>query len=150
MDIFNQLFGGLVFDKVKMVNSYAMYAAKIQTFTGNGQRYVFLLVPFDQASLGRAKISQLPWASLQTRMINDNYSISEQSMNPKSLDFRYADKKIKITVKNRNYERTEYFVPLDIELSLLHDPKKKSMYQYNDSMDLRQALNTFQCIVKRL
>ncbi len=150
MDIFDQIFAGLVFLRDKTVNSYTFYVASIQTFIGNGQKYVILLVPFNKAYHEKAKIYQLAWVSLQTRILQERFQVPDQTLDHKTLDHRYSENKIKLTVKNRTSVQTDYFCPLPIELSILHDPKKKSMYQWPDTMELRQALNTFQCVIKLL
>lgn len=150
MDKLNEIFNTLVFTKVRVVESYALYMAKLQTFTGNGRRYIITAVPFDKAMYPQAKIEHLPWVSLQTRSLPDEYNIPEQVMDVRALDHRYSTDKIKLNVINRTNTSTDYISQIPIEVSLLHDPKKKSLYQYPDTLELRQALNTFQCVVKRL
>jgi len=150
MNFFNQIFKDLIFFKVKTVESYTSYCAQVQSFIGNAQRYIILLVPFDKAYLQKARIGELPWISLQTRTLNEIYSIPEQNLNYKLLDSRYSDQKVKLQVKNRTIKSTEYYCTLPIELSLLHDPKKKSSYQHPDELEILRALNTFQCIIKLL
>ena len=150
MNVLNDLFRSLEFTKVKVVDSYALYMAKIQTFTGNGRRYVIAAVPFDKAHYPQTSLMNLPWVSVQTRTLADEYNIPEQILNHRILDHRFSDNKIKFSVINRSNTSSDYVSQVPLELSILHDPKKKSLYQYPDTIELRQALNTFQCVVKRL
>ncbi len=64
--------------------------------------------------------------------------------------FNITENKYKLILKSRNEKQTEYYSTLPIEVLLLHNPKKKSMYQYADDIELRQALNTYNCIIKKL
>lgn len=148
MDVFNDVFSNLIFYKVK-TDEYSVYMARIYS-QENYFKYVVLVVHNKDAKLNTARIGDLNWVSLQTRSITDNYDIPEQNIDYKKLDQRYAYDKIRIIVKDRNEERTSYTSSIPIELILLHNIRKKSVQQYADTMDIRQALATFQCVVKRL
>ena len=158
--ILNQIFSSLVFTKVKTVESFSLYFARLESSTLDGIRYVILAVPFNRATRPRVNIGEVDWVSLQTRILTVDYPIEEQVLDYKALDSRYpygvgveGDGKIKLVLKSRDAQNTEYMVmndSLPIEVVLLHDPKKKSIYQYADSMELRQALSTFQCVLKKV
>lgn len=151
INVFDNIFKGLIFYKVsrQSPDNYTMYVAQLQSFTANAKRYVILFVLDDYAFHQKAYINQLRWTSLQTRTIPDDYGLPEQNMDPKSLDSRYHQK-IHLSLKDRNQKQTEYYSQLPIEIAILHDPKRKSIYQYPDDISLRQALATFQCVIKRL
>lgn len=150
MDFFNELFGTLIFTKVKIVGTSAVYAARIQSFIGVGERYVFLTTELFRNLPDQVHIYQVPWTSLQTRTITDHYALKEQALSPKTFDPRYSDFKLAINVLYREQTQTIYTCRYPFEIMLLHDPKKKSTYQYSNAMDLRHALGTFQCVVKNL
>lgn len=165
--IFNHIFGSLVFTRVNSINSkvtgYTTYAAKVQSFVGNGSRYVLLVLRDEHATQKSGYLGQLKWVSFQTRTLSHEFTeylappnsfLKEQSLDYKLMDPRYAEEqgsmKIKLNVKYRDMKKTDYFCPLPIELEILHDEKKKGVYQYPDTLDIRQALNTFQCVIKKI
>jgi hypothetical protein len=150
MEIFNKIFEELSFTRVKIVDGYAIYYAKIQSFTGDGHKYVILVVQNRRDYSPEAKISSLPWSSLQTRTLDEYYNLPEQTINHKLLDHRYSDNKIKLTLKEVSEVNSTYYCTIPVEVVLIHDIKKKSKFQYNETLELRQALSTFQCVVKRL
>lgn len=148
MDIFNTIFGELVFTKVKITDGFAMYIAPLQSFVSKGRQTVVLFVPLNKAYLSKAYIYQLDWSCLQTRIIDDFYNISDQKLDPKHLDTRYDSFKTILYLKQRNTNNTEYTCFLPIDTMLLHDPKKKTIYQHPDEIELRHALKTFNCVIK--
>lgn len=149
-DVFDEIFKNLYFYRIRPGGEgYMMYAAQLQSFIGNAKRYVILFVQDRYAYYDKARINQLRWTSLQTRTIPDDYRIVEQMLDPKALDTRYHPK-VRLYLKARTDKQTEYNAPMPIELALLHDPKRKTKYQYGDEMTLRQALATFQCVIKKL
>jgi len=149
MDIFYEIFGDLVFQRKELKDGFYIYMALIQSYIGNGQQYVMLLVPYNKAFYEQANILQLDWSCLQTRVIDKNSGLQEQSIDPKKLDVRYAKEKFFLNAIFRDEKSTKYASDrLPIDVSLLHDPKKKSQLQYPDEIELRHALKTFQCVVK--
>lgn len=149
MDIFNELFSSLFFNKVKEIHIYDMYAAKIESYIGNGIQYVILLSHKNNQLINdEKKIYELQWVSLQTRTLQEDFGIPLQSLNYKTFDARYAINKVKLNLINRTQTQTNYNCYLPIEISLLHIPSKKTIYQYVDEIELRTALKTFQCIIK--
>lgn len=150
MDIFNEIFQDLNFIRYKLVNGFFMYVAKIENMIGIEYKYVILLVPVNESGLKFAKIYELNWRSLQTRLIMDDYNLEPQFLDPKLLDHRYYHDKFKLSLKNRTDTQSEYFSTLPINILLLNNPKKKSVYQYADNIDLRSALNTFHCVISKI
>ena len=165
-EVFNKIFDSLIFYKTNpiqgnILTTYTTYAAKLQSFTSNSSRFVLLILRNEDAKYEKSTIHQLNWISLQTRTLSNEFTVGTkrdylpiEGFDLKRLDTRYVeergDSKIKLNLKSRDYNKTEYFVPLPIELELLHDVKKKSVYQYADTLELRQALSTFECVIKKL
>lgn len=149
----NSAFGHLLFYRVKDDAMYSVFAALIQSFLGDGFKYVMLVVPrvHVQEDKKTCSLFEIPWVCLQTRSLSTRYNISDQAIDPRSMDPRYLPEynRLKLVVKNRTSSST-YYTSYDtsIEVTLLSDPKKKSIYQYPDALDVMQALNTFQCILK--
>lgn len=151
MEVFYDIFKDLTFTKLKTVDGFAMYAALTQSFLVNGFYYVILLVPLNKAYHDTATIFQLDWSSLQTRVLQEKYSIQEQNLDTKIFDTRYAGKlPMKMISRTEKYTSYSPVHDIPVEVSLLHDSKRKTIYQYGDDMDLRHALKTFMCVVKRI
>lgn len=154
MDEFVDMFKDLTFYRVKDTEGYLVYAAKVYCLTGDGERYVMIVVPnVPSLRMKTAKIQHLRWISIQTRIFTtSSYNIPAQDLDYKILDSRYGEK-ITLSVVSRTASMTNYhcnrsFGNKRIDVSILHDPKKKSVNQYPDSLDLRHALKTFRCIIK--
>jgi len=150
MEIFDEIFANILFYRVSGTSEYTSYMAKITSYE-NYMKYIVLVVRNEYAHAPQTTyIQNIKWVSVQTRLIDQNYDIPEQTVDHKTFDPRYFDKKVRLSVKDRNEERTSYVSMLPIELILLHNLRKKSVYQYADTMDIRQALATFNCVIKKL
>ena len=147
MDILYKIYESLVFYKVQSHSGYTIYAALIDSLLNDGYRYVMLLVPVALSYYDKATISQLQWSCLQTRLLQEKYQIPSQTLDSKVLDTRYHEK-IPLTLVSRDLKNTEYVSDLGFFVSLLHNPKKNTIYQYSDNIDLRRALNTYSCVIK--
>jgi hypothetical protein len=156
MDLFNEIFQNLKFYFIKFTSGFALYASRISCSYGLERKYVLLLVPINlipKRSQPFYRIYELGWASLQTRSLNDPTYDSledEQYLDSKLLDPRYDETKYNLILGSRNEHQTQYYSTLPVEVLLLHNPKKKSMYQYDDNIEIRKALNTFQCIIRKI
>ncbi|AMQ10839.1 hypothetical protein [Brazilian marseillevirus] len=149
MEQFNTYFQSLQFYLVEQKAiggiKYSVYAAKISSLLADGQRYVLLFVPSSSTDVAKSHISMLQWESLQTRILPNNYNIPLQSLN-----FR-TNKQDALQVFQRTPTCTYYSSPeLPAEVALLHNPKKRSIEQFPDKLQLSQALQTFSCVVKLL
>jgi hypothetical protein len=57
-------------------------------------------------------------------------------------------KTVMFRISDRNLQRSKYLAENEpLELILIHDPKKKSPYQFNNVMNLVAALFTFRCVI---
>lgn len=149
MEQLNTYFQSLQFYLVeqKMIGGmrYSVYAAKISSLLADGQRYVLLFVPATSTDVSKSHISLLQWESLQTRILPNNYNIPLQSLNLQ------RNKQDSLEVFRRTPTCTYYSSQvLPAEFALLHNPKKKSIEQFPDRLQISQALQTFSCVVKLL
>ena len=145
MDIVNAYFGNLVFLKVENKENFTVYAAAISSSFGDGKKqYAIAFVPTHMAILDRAYLRDLHWQNFQTRIVTNGYKLPPQRWDiPKNLPTPMFQ------AISRTNIQTKYLPEdgSDLELILLHDPKKKSQFQYHNTMNLVAALATFRCSI---
>lgn len=147
MDIINHYLDDLIFIKVDRREDYAIYAAAINSSLGNGKKqYIIISVPNHIALKERSKIVDLvDWKSVQTRTLTNGYKIQSQN-------WRMPRSNVPIpmfNMSNRTQTYTKYTLEEhpEVEMVLLHDPKKKSNLQYYNRINLVAALATFNCVI---
>ena len=145
---FNILFGKLLFTLVEINKSgYDLYAAAVKgQLMGGKKRYVILSVPFELSPhKQKERIDNLRWESIQTRTLENSYPLIPQEwVIPRDFPI------IVFNVKNRLDTYSEYFnEQMQVEVLILHDPKKKTIYQYNNNMELIAILETFSAIFRK-
>ncbi|MDB4769532.1 hypothetical protein OAG24_01065 [bacterium] len=147
MEILNQYFETLIFTKVDSKEGFFVYAAKIYVSYGGGlERYILLFVPLEFAPGNKAKIYDLRWKNLQTRELKGSYRL-------KSQRWRVPDVKADFLLKIKNrydtystFEVENNINNFSFEILLLHNPKKKTIYQYNNHVMLSSAIESFSSI----
>jgi len=140
MDVFNSYFKDLVFTRVDEKQGFVIYGAGIATGLGGGhKRYVLLFVPNHLAFKTQSQISELPWQNLQTRDLTYSYRLKNQ---PWLMPRDAPDVLLEVRSRNKQYS-TYGSSELPFEILLLHDSKKKTIYQYNNKIMLSAAINTF-------
>lgn len=145
MEIINDYFKDLVFTKVvENKEGYAIYGAGVSSgLGGDKSRYVLLFVPVMYATKSRSKIENLMWKNLQTRNLEDSYKLKSQRWflpkdNPDFL----------LTVQKRTKDYSSYESPdLPFEILLLHNPRKKTEFQYRNKLALSSAIDMFETII---
>lgn len=143
MDILNRYFGSLVFQYIEEKQGYVIYGAAIHSqLAGDKQRYVFAFVPAHLAIQTKAKLSELPWRNLQTRLCpKTTYRLRPQTWKiPHEID----NVNLKISSRNKNYavyeaENSQF----PFEVLLINNPKKKSIYQHPNTINLHWAIDQF-------
>jgi len=146
MDVVNKYFASLLFTQIDQKQSggsvYTVYGAGISGAYGDGsQRYVLLFVPQHLALQRQARIQDLQWINIQTRTIKGGYRLKQQRfVPPNSRDDP------NLTVVERT-ERYTMYRDGNFEMLLLHDPKKKTRYQFYGNMSLFSGFDTFNCVV---
>ena len=144
MDVINAYFGDIVFTKVEQKEGFMVYVASISSSYGDGKKqYALAMVQPQYAVKERAYLRDLQWQNLQTRLLQNGYRIPAQKWNiPRNLEMMMFE------IVDRNAIRTKYILPNHpIEMILLHDPKKKTQYQYHNRMNIVAALSSFRCVI---
>jgi len=145
MEIINHYFKNLLFTKVvENKEGYAIYGAGIFSGIGGGKmRYVLLFVPVSDAFQRQAKIHELKWKNLQTRTLEDSYKLKTQRW---VLPTNIPDFLLSVQTRNKKY--SIYTNPeIPFEILLLHNPRKKTEYQYRNKMMLSAAIDMFETII---
>lgn len=145
MDLINFYFKDLVFTKVvENKEGFAIYGAGISSGIGGGKkRYVLLFVPVSLAVRKQGKIQDLSWKNLQTRTLEESYKLKSQRwLMPKEVpDFL-------LSVKTRTKKYSTYVCDeIPFEILLLHNPRKKTEYQYRNKLTLSAAIDMFETII---
>lgn len=150
MDLLNKYFEELTFSYIEEKKGYAIYGAAIHSqMAGDKQRYVLVFVPAHLGIQTSAKLSELPWRNLQTRLC----SKITYRLKPQAWTFPYKLLNLTFRVSNRNKTYTTYQqemaddVPVfPFDVLLIHNPKKKSVYQYPNGMNLHWAIDQFSTV----
>lgn len=143
MEIFNACFKDLVFTRVDEKQGFVIYGAGIATGLGGGHsRYVLLFVPVHLAFKNQARIYDLPWQNLQTRNLAYSYRLKSQQW---VLTRDIPDVLLEIRQRDKSYS-TYAAEGFPFEVLLLHDPKKKTIYQYHNKIMLDAAISTFDAV----
>jgi hypothetical protein len=154
MEILNNYFEGLTFKYIEEKQSYAIYAASIYgLLSATQQRYVFAFVPkhsLPTSTHSLVKLSALPWKNLQTRICEqEKYKIQPQTWKAPT-----TTNNINFSVKLRGQDYSTFnfdasnsnISSFPYEVTMIHNHKKKSVYQYPNNMNLDWAIDQFQTI----
>lgn len=127
--------------KIKDVNNYSMYLAKIYCLMCVEHRYLIAFITKDYNPVGTTtSLSELHWVSFQTRSMTDNHNIKSITYTPK----REAPYDSQIIIKLREKTYCDYICPEFPRLAVCLLLKKgQSMYEYQNRGTLSAALETF-------
>lgn len=151
MEVINKYFESLVFTKLEEKRSeegqaFFLYGAKVHgRFEDGTSRYVFLLVPSHLSIKSKAKIHELPWENLQTRRLKVDYKLITQSWRPER---GIEDVLLYVQRREKRYSVYAGSPSFPFEILLIHDPKKKTVYQFFNKMALSSVLDTFSSSIK--
>ena len=147
--ILNEYFKNLIFTRIPGENTassgYTIYGAGIQSGLASQKRYVLLFVKSQYATLPQAKIYELDYDNLQTRQLSQSYNLRPQNYggtHPQGYDPL-------LEVLSRSDKESVYTCP-DLPywtVSLIHDPKKNTKFQYNNKITLSAALSMFNTVI---
>lgn len=146
MEIVNAYFAGLVFFKVEQKEGFTVYAASISSSFGDGKKtYALAFVPVHMGILNKGYLNELHWQNFQTRTLTNGWKIPNQRWDMKQLKGLPTPM---FNAVDRNQARTKYICESEpLEMVLLHDPKKNSIYQHHNRINLMAALATFKCVL---
>lgn len=143
--IVNAYFPDLIFQKVEIKDQVTIYAACISgDLGGGGKNYALALVPNHLALVGKSRLVDLLWICFQTRNLK-GYKLPLQKWTLPSSGVQ----NIMFHLTSRGVGSSDYMAEngLPFEMTLLHNPKNKSKYQYHERMNLVASLATFQCSI---
>jgi len=143
---FLDYFGDIKMGKIKVQDSFAVYATKCVTGLSDN-RYIFAVVPDNAFLSEEANLNSLNWVSLQTRTVDSHYKVPSVTL----LINEQMKKALPdiLQVVDRNIEKTEYVVKtIPIKVTLMHNIKQKNSLQFPDQCKLYQALETYNCVVE--
>lgn len=145
MNIINEYFKDLIFTKVvENREGYAIYGAGVSSgIGGEKMRYVLVFVPIIYANKRQSKINDLMWKNVQTRNLVDSYKLKSQRW-----DYSKNIPDLLLTIQERTKSYSKYINPdFPFEILLLHNPKKKTNYQYANKINLSSAIEVFETII---
>lgn len=147
MEIINDYFKTLIFSKVDVKNDFSIYAAGIYTgLAGEYKRYVFIFVHISKSYKQRGKIYEFEWVSLQTRELPGSYQLKKQYW---KIDRDLPD--LKLNIVNREIEKSIYSFEnhslFFLKCELIHNPRKKTIYQYHNKITLSGAIESFNMVI---
>ena len=146
MELLNAYFDRLVFVKIEQKENFTIYAAAISSSFGDGKKtYALAFVPAHLAILDKGFLKDLHWQNFQTRTLTNGWKIPGQRWDMRQLKGLPTPM---FDAVERNESKTKYRCETEpLEMVLLHDPKKKSVYQYHNRINLLAALATFKCVL---
>ena len=144
--IINEYFQNIVFQKVEHKENFIIYAANVRSSYGSADKtFALAFVPTHLAIMDRATLHDLNWSNLQTRLLPNGYPLQ-----PQRWDIPPKSPAVMFKIVDRNAQRSKYVVDGphgDVEMVLIHDPKKNTMYQYHNTMNIIAALMSFRCVI---
>jgi hypothetical protein len=145
-ELFVSYFENPVMRKWKNEENHSIYICRIKSLLMNDHRYILVYVPIDVYMNGaETRLSDLRWEVLQTRKFPDSLRMNYHSYTPKQQHpFNIPIQRIYKDDKISAY-RTDQ---LPIEINLLAD--ETIFYDYGDFGAVNAALETFNCIVRKL
>lgn len=151
--LFVNYFDNINFTKLSEKDGFSLYYARIACLLSTEVRYLIAIVKNDRNSVGTVfPLLELKWISLQTRSLEENHRIPQQSYDPK----RGSPYNTVLNIKSREELCTVYSsVEYPIEITLYNTIKKKknpyeemtNKYEYPNNGTLVTALETYKTIV---
>lgn len=140
---FIKYFGDVTMTKVKQVNKFSLYYARIGCLLCIDDRYILTIVEHDDMQIGyERKLSAIDWTSFQTRTV-DKLPMNLKTQQNRSEITPILLDKIKLAEKRTDkniYMCNNY--PLQIELLFSKDNDS-----YSESGTIQSALDTYNCVV---
>ena len=152
MDLLNHYFSSLTFQYVEEKQGHAIYVASVNGLVGGDKmRCIIAFVPNHLGVQSKSRLADLPWKNLQTRICpKGTYKLSIQAWKPPLLNSDIPEVMLSINKREQNYSTyyvdskcKEYF---PFEVLMINSPKKKTIYQYPNSMNLHWAIDQFSTV----
>jgi hypothetical protein len=146
MELLNQYFNDLVFTRIDVKRGFTLYGAALHSqLAGDKQRHILAFVPVHLSLWSSAKLSQLQWVNLQMRMCNK----TTYRLKPQVWIFPSSLPNLFFNVHNRAKTYSSYKVDggqFPFEMLLINSPKKESIYQYPNVVNLHWAIDQFNTV----
>lgn len=152
MEILNNYFSGLTFEYVEEKQNHAVYVAAVNGLVGGDKmRCVIAFVPNYLGIQSKCRLSDLAWKNLQTRSCpKGTYKVVVQAWKPPSFQSNIPEIMLTVHKREQNYaiyyldgKAKQYF---PFEVLMINSPKKKTIYQYPNSMNLNWAIDQFNTV----
>jgi hypothetical protein len=117
---------------------YVIYGAKVQDMDSTTTKYLLaIILKQHDERLSIARTQDLPWVNLQYQPLqNSTYLLAPQ---PFRINYNLDDVPLQILGRTEFYTDYTAEPQLPYKIQLKHNPKKKSRYQYQDTMSLHRA-----------
>lgn len=141
--LFVEYFGDMTMTKIKDVEQFSAYYAKMQCSLINTFKYIVVFaLKNNEKVMSEMKLSKLEWIYFQTRHLAENHRLKNQMYNARR--FEPLMKTISITERTKNgYVYSVADLPIIITLL----PKERGELDYQPSGNVVLALETFHTIV---
>lgn len=142
-DIITEFFENPVLTKIKDIDTFSIYMAKVNYILYTENRYIIAFMHKDDSSIGTLiYLKDLKWQSFQTRSLPHIHKIIAFSYIPKkTLKFQS-----KIYMLSRSSKETSYKCENHpITITLLH--KGNSEFEFSEKGTLASALETWRTIL---
>jgi hypothetical protein len=143
-EVIQSYYNNPVMTKIKDVNNYSVYMAKIKCILANENRYIVAIIYKDSEPIHTTyPLSDLFWVSFQCRSLPENHTIETFLHTPRRGGLFSSP----IIVSKRNDDNTTYTCSdfPTITLTVLH--KKGDTYIYQEKSILASALETYKTIL---
>jgi len=139
-----EYFNHPVLHKIKDVETFSVYMAKLYCLLSNECRYIVVFVEKDVNPPGSQKqLDNMFWVSFQTRTMADNHDIPPHSYEPRMYEpLNVLLKRTEVLPGNSIYDCDKY----SISVTLLHEDETITN-SYQDIGTIVGALETFQTII---
>jgi len=140
---FSDYFNNPVMYKIKDIEDFSMYIAKVNCLLSTFYRYIYVFTQKDNNNnMNQEYLRDLKWYNLQTRTIEDQYNIPLHEYEPTRNTPLY----VPINRKEKHPENSVYSCDkLAVEVLLLHE--KGGANQYQDKGNLVSAIETYKTII---
>jgi hypothetical protein len=159
MEILNTYFDTLVFYWVEEKQNQAVYVASVAGMLGGDKmRCIIAFVPAHLGIVTKSKLRDLPWKNLQMRTVPVNsYKTFPQKWKAptgsgSNNNTAIPDITLKVINRDKNYSTCVSItegIDFPFEVLLIHSPKKNTVYQFPNTMNLHWAIDQF-CTVFNL
>lgn len=142
-DFFTYYFDNPEMGRIKDVDGYALFGCKIKSMLKKDQKYVFVLIRLNKVQgISSARLKDLEWDVLQTRTLEEIYSVPLHSYSVKQDES--VNSAISILKKeDRQYLYTNAVYKIIVTLIF----SKNQTRPFGDRGTLGMALESFNCII---